>query len=327
MKRRDALLALLALWTSPPTSLAQQPGKIYRIGWLSGFSRPDVLRLADEVREELRKLGWTDGQNVVLLEPRTAEGLSERLAALANEVVDLKPDVIVVQSAPATRVLKQRTDTIPIVMLGVGDPVEYGLIVSFSKPGGNVTGTSFLVNDVGGKLLELLKEAAPAVSSVALFHNPTNEGSGPYIEASRAAAKALRLRVQVLEVKVPADFDAAFAKIRREQTGAIAIGAEPLARSQRARIADFAINNRLPLAVLGGPRILDAGLLAYGPKVEDFPLQTAAYIDKILRGAKPAELPVERPRKFELTINQKSAKAIGLAIPQSLLARADEVIR
>ena len=329
MDRREFVRAMawgLAICSN--VASAQMRAKPYRIGLLSGFSRADVIIFADALRLELKKLGWIDGENVVLLDPRTADGRNERLPLLAEEVVRLDPAVIVVQTAPATRALKQASRSIPIVMVGVGDPVGYGLVDSLARPGGNVTGTSFLVNEGSAKLAEILKEAVPTLTSLALFVNPANEGAVSGVSAMRAAADLLRLRLQLLEVRNPGDFDEAFAAIARERTQAILVWPESLIRSQLSRIADLATKNRLALAVQAGPRSLVPGaLLSYAPQAEEFPQLTAILLDRILKGAKPGEIPIMQPTKFVLAINLKTATALGLAIPQSLLLRADEVIQ
>jgi ABC-type uncharacterized transport system substrate-binding protein len=276
----------------------------------------------------LHKLGWIDGQTIIVLEPRSAEGRNERLSGLAAEVLKADPRIIVVFGAPATRVLQQATASIPIVMWSVGDPVEYGLVASLAKPGGNVTGTSTLVNETGGKLVELLKEAVPSVTSVAVFINPGNQGAAPYVRQARAVAEALRLKVQVLEVQSPNDFEGALAAIARERTEAIILPPEPLIRSQRKRVAEFAAQRHLPLVLHGPPVLLEGGgLLTYGSKLEAYPRIVASYVDRILKGARPADLPVQQPTEFELGVNLKTAKALGLTIPPSLLARADEIIQ
>jgi putative ABC transport system substrate-binding protein len=212
-------------------------------------------------------------------------------------------------------------------MWGVGDPIEYGLVASLAKPGGNVTGTSYLVNEVAEKLVEVLKQAAPTVSSVAVFLNPGNAGSAPYAKAVQAAADALRMKVQTLEVRTPDDFPGAFVAIARERTEAIILPPEPLVRSQRKRVAEFASQRRLPLLLHGAPILLEVGgLLTYGAKAADYPRVVAAYVDRILKGARPMDLPIQQPTEFELAINLKTAKALGLAIPQSILLRANQVI-
>jgi len=259
-----------------------------------------------------------------VLEPLSAEGRNERLPELAAQVLKADPQVIVVLTAPATRILQQATATIPIVMWAVGDPVEYGLVASLAKPGGNVTGTSYMVNEVAGKLVELLKEAVPAVTSVAVFVNPSNPGMMPYLRAVQAVADVLRVRVQTVEVRTPDDFERAFNAIARDRTEAIILSPEQLVRSQRKRVAEFAAQRRLPLLLHSA--LLDGGLLSYAPKTGEVPRVVASYVDRILKGAKPADLPVQQPTQFELGVSLKAAKALGLTIPQTLLLRADRVI-
>lgn len=275
-----------------------------------------------------RRMFLIEGRTITLLEPRTSEGRNDRLPALAAEVVALAPDVIAVWSAPATRALMQATATIPIVMVSVGDPVAYGIVRSYTEPGGNVTGASFLVNESSRKTLELLKEVAPRIASVAVFINPTNEGAEPYLREIRAAGKMLGLRIHSVEVVAAKDFEAAFAAIRRERIEALLLAPEPLQRLHRVAVGRFAAEQRLPMALVGDPRFLDAGgLITYGPSVDQYPPLTARYIDRILRGADPAKLAIEQPAKFALGINLVSARALGLEISASLLARADQVIR
>jgi len=299
-----------------------------RIGLLSPSSRTDVEVTVNLLRLELNKLGWSDGRNIELLEPRIAEGRNERLPALAAELVAQSPDVILVQSVPATRALMQATKTIPIVMHAVGNLVELGIVAAFRNPGGNVTGLSILADETLRKLLQLLKEAAPRVRSVALFVNPTNEAVPPLLKVMRADTAALGMRLQVIEVSAPGDFEPAFAAILRENTESILLPPEPLILSKRDAIADFALRHGLPLALAAPRRILPAsGLIAYGSTRDEYAQIAAQYVDKILKGAKPADLPVQQPTKFELGINLKTAKALRLVIPQSLLLRADEVIQ
>jgi putative ABC transport system substrate-binding protein len=324
--RRIGLVLTLALTLVPLAAEAQQK-PLPRIGILAAQPSADLLPALEQFRQELRKLGWIEGQTVSVLELLSAEGRNERLSGLAAEVLKADPQVIVVLSAPATRALRQATSTIPLVMWGVGDPVEYGLVASLAKPGGNVTGTSSLVNEVAGKLVELLKQAVPAVSSAAVFLNPGNAGSAPYAKAVQVVADALRVKVQTLEVRTPDDFAGAFVAIARERTEAIILPPEALVRSQRKRVAEFALQRRLPLLLHGAPILLQVGgLLTYGEKAGDYPRVVASYVDRILKGARPVDLPVQQPTEFELALNLKTAKALGLTIPQSLLLRADQVI-
>jgi len=220
------------------------------------------------------------------------------------------------------------TKTIPIVMIGVGNPIEYGMVANYRRPGGNVTGASYLADESVRKTLQLLQEAAPRLRSVALFSNPSNEAAAPMAKLVRVDAKALGMQMQIVEVSTPSDFEPAFAAIRRANTESILLPPEPLIRNNRVAIADFAQAHKLPLAVVGSGRYLPAsGLISYGPTTIQYAQLVASYIDRILKGAKPGDLPIEQPLRFELSINLKTAKALGLPIPQSLLLRADEVIQ
>lgn len=325
--RRAFLLAAAALGV-PPITGAQPKERIRRVAWLSAFPSADLKEPLRTLRSELQKLGWVEGRNVELLEPRSSEGRSDRLSGLAADIVRDAPDAIVVQSAPATRALMKATATIPVVMMGVGDPVTYGIVNSYTAPGGNVTGTSYLVNESTLKTLELLRELAPKVASVANFVNPTNEASGPGLAHLRGAAQALRMRVDAIEVRTPSDFDAALASIASLGSESILLWPEALVRSQRAKIGRFAAEHRLPLAIVGSPVLLDAGgLLTYGPSSAQYPILVARYLDRVLRGAAPGGLPIEQPTKFELGLSLTSAKALGIDVPASVLSRADEVIR
>jgi len=299
-----------------------------RVGILSAFARADVEVLLRGLRLELEKLGWTAGRNIVFLELRTTEGKNDLLPAMAVELVAQGPDVILVQSAPAVRALMQATKTIPIVMIGVGNPVEYGMLADYRKPGGNVTGASYLADESTRKTLHLLKEAAPRLRSVAVFSNPSNEAAAPGVKLIKADAEALGMQAQIIEVSRPGDFEAAFAAIGRANTESILMPPEPLIRGNRVAIGDFAQAHKLPLAVVGSGRYLPAGgLLSYGPTTIQYAQLGASYVDRILKGAKPGDLPVEQPSRFELSINLKTAKVLGLTIPQTLLLRADEVIQ
>ena len=316
--------AVFALSSDLP---ARSHATMRRIGYLSPFARADVETQIRELRAELEKLGWTDGQNIVLL-VRTTEGENARLPSVAGELIAERPDLILVQSTPATRALMHATKSIPIVMVGVGNPLESGIIADYRKPGGNVTGASYLADESIGKLLQLLKEAAPRLRSVAVFVNPSNEAAAEGVKQIRAHAAALGMRAQVVEVSGKPDFERAFAAIRGANTESVLLIPEPLIRSNRGAIADFAQTQGLPLAVVGSSRYLPAsGLIAFGPTSQQYARLAARYVDRILNGAKPGDLPVEQPAQFELVINLKTAKALGLTIPQSLLQRADDVIQ
>jgi putative ABC transport system substrate-binding protein len=307
---------------------AQGTATMRRIGFLSAYPRAAVAAFLSELRAELEKLGWTDGRNIAMLVRTTDGGGNERLPSLAAELVSQGPDLILVQTAPATRALMQATKSIPIVLIGVGNPVEYGMVAAFGKPGGHVTGSSYLANEFAGKLLQFLKEAAPGLRSVALFVNRTNEHAASFAKHLRADATALGMQVQLVEIAGQGDLEPAFAVIRRANTESILLPPEPLILSNRDAIADFAQTNGLPLAVVGTRGSLPAsGLIAYGPTSLEYAQLTASYVDRILKGANPGDLPVEQPTRFHLVINLKSAKALGLTIPQTLLQRADEWIQ
>jgi putative ABC transport system substrate-binding protein len=329
MNRRTFVCIAGAALLGPANRRAQAQEKMRRIGFLSGFPRAGVDAFLTQLRPELDKLGWTDGRNIVLLEPRTTDGRgNERLQSMASELVAQNPDIIIVQTTPATRALMQATKSIPIVMASAGNPVENGLIADYRKPGGNVTGSAFLADESIRKLLQLLKEADPRVRSVAVFVNPSNEAAATLVKQLRAEAADMAMQPHVLEVSRVQDFEVAFGAIRSARTQAILIVPEPLIQANRGAIADFAQAQRLPLAVVGSSRVLPPnGLMAYGPSSAQYPQLTARYVDRILKGAKPGDLPVEQPTLFELTINLKAAKALGLNISQALLQRADEVIQ
>jgi len=327
--RRAFLLTLaVGLATMPPAAEAQQAGKVPRIGFLSPSSPSDPRnqRRLEAFRQGLRELGYVEGRNIAL-EVRWAEGKFERLPDLAAELVRLKVDVIVVSAVPAIQAAKEATRTIPIVMAVVVDPVATGLFASLARPGGNITGQSMMAPELVGKQLELLKEMVPKVSRVALLWNPDNAGNTPQLRAAEAAARTLGVRLQPLEARGPSQIDSAFAAMTREQAGGLIVLVDALLVLHRTRIADLAVKARLP-AVFGLRDHAEAGgLMAYDANQLNLYRRAATYVDKILKGAKPADLPVEQPTKFELIINMKTAKALGLAIPPSLLQRADEIIQ
>jgi putative ABC transport system substrate-binding protein len=327
-RRTFVAIAAGALLGLPMDAPAQGPATARRIGFLSAFARADIDAYLGQLRSELEKFGWTDGRDLIFLEPRTTEGRNERLPSAAAELVALGPDLILVQTVPATRALMQATKSIPIVMVGVGNPVDLGIVANYGKPGGNVTGSSYLANEYVLKLLQLLKEAAPRLRSVALFINPSNEAAPPLVKQLKADVAALAMRLQIVEVSGKNDFEAAFAAIRSANTESILLIPEPLIQTNRDAIAGFAQTYGLPLANVGPSRALPAsGLIAYGPMRDEYVQLAARYVDRILKGAKPGDLSIEQATRFNLTINLKAAKALGLTIPQSLLLRADEVIQ
>ena len=326
-RRTFVVMAVGAVLAGSAAVCAQAPVTTRRIGFLAMVPRANMDSFLAQLRPELDKLGWTEGRNIVFMEPQTAGSDNARLPALASELVAQNPDVILVASVPATRALMQATKSIPIVMSGVANPVELGIVAGFVKPGGNVTGSSFLGNEFAGKLLQLLREAVPRLRSVAVFVNPTNEAVAQFVKHFRGDAAAIGMRVQVVEVSSPSEFDAAFAAIRGANAESILLPPEPLIRSKRDVIADFAQTHRLPLAVVGDSRVLPAsGLIAYGPRPDEYAKLAARYVDRILKGAEPGDLSIEQPSRFHVVINLNSAKALGLTIPQSLLLRADERI-
>jgi len=327
-RRTFVATAAAAPFAAPAGLRAQAQATAPRIAFLGAFLRADVDFVLGQIRAELEKLGWTDRRNIVLLEPRTAEGRNELLPSMAAEIVAQGPDLVLTQSLPATRALMQATKSIPIVMYGVGNPVELGIVTDYRKPGGNVTGSSYMANEYASKLLQLLKEAAPGLRSVAVFVNPSNEAAAAFLKQMRANAVASGLQAQIVEVRGPGDFEAAFAAIRSANTQAILLPPESLIVSKREAIAGFAQTLGLPLTVVGFSRTLPAsGLMAFGPARDEYPQLAARYIDRILKGARPGDLAVEQTTRFNLAINLKSAKTLGLTIPPSLLLRADEVIQ
>ena len=329
MDRRTFLAGTsAALLASPLAAEAQQAAKVARIGYLS----PNLAanrHMQEAFRQGLRDLGYVEGRNLVI-EYRDAEGKADRLPALAAELVALKVDVIVAAGPPAALAAKQATRTLPIVFASSGDPVTSGLVTSLARPGGNVTGLSAVAPELVGKCLEQLKQAVPGVSRVAVLWQPggLGERTDKYIlKEAEVAARALGVRLQFVEARGPADFDRAFSDMTRARAGALTVLSTPMFVSERRRLVDLAAKNRLP-AVYPWREFVDAGgLMSYGPNLADMFRRAATYVDKILKGAKPADLPVEQPTKFELVINLKTAKALGLTIPPSLLGRADEVIQ
>ena len=313
-----------ALLVAPSLGAAQPTQTVPQVAMLLTGAPSDGERMTAAFRGALRDLGYVDGQNIAVL-PRWAD-TPQRLSDLAAEVVRNNVDVIVTQGTPAARAAKRATSTIPIVMATSGDPVAVGLVASLARPGGNVTGNTILAPDLTGKRLELIRELVPGVSHIAVLANPTNPAIAVDLKAAAAAAKSLGVTLQVLEVRERDDFDRAFTAARASGAGALLVLADPFILANRARTAKLALGSRLP-AVMGISGFADAGGLAdYGPDLTAMFRQAAAYIDKILKGAKPADLPVEQPTRLELVINAGTAKALGLRIPPSVLLRADRVI-
>jgi putative ABC transport system substrate-binding protein len=312
---------------APLASFAQQPAKIARIGLLSPASSAGDwgIRL-QAFRDGLRELGYVEGKNLQL-EVRWGEGKLERLPTLAAELVQLKVDVIVAASSPSVVAASQATRTIPIVMPTSSDPVGDGLVASLARPGGNITGLSQMAPELGEKRLQLLREMFPKVShAMAVLWNPDYVGMRARFEQARVAAPAVGLTVRSVEVRDTRELDAAFEAIIREHPDALLLLVDPLTLSQRSRIVEFAAEQRLPAIYETSDFVDVGGLISYGPNGLELFRRAATYVDKILRGAKPADLPIEQPTKFELVINMRAAKALGIKIPESILLRADKVI-
>jgi len=324
MKRRECitLLGVAAAW--PLAARAQQAGKIYRIGVFTAGA-PIRSKTWSILIDALKELGWTEGKNIVF-EPRFADNNLDRLPELAAELVSLNVDVILAIGTLAPLAAKRASATTPIVMANAGDPLGSGLVVSLARPGGNVTGMSLMALDLGGKRLELLKEILPRLSRVAVIWNAANPYSALVFEETRGAAKTLAIELTSVEVRVPGDFTGALDSAVRKRVEALVAVEDPLTFNFRKQIAEFCAENRLP-AIFGLREYADdGGLMAYGASQEDLLRRGVGYVDKILKGVKPGDLPVQQPTKFELVINLKTAKALGLEVPPTLLARADEVI-
>ena len=306
---------------------AQQAAKIPRIGYLTGARLTAIANRTEAFRQGLRELGYVEGKNIVI-EWRAAEGNFDRLPAFAAELVRLNVDVIVTGGEAATRPAKEATTSIPIVMTQDDDPVATGFVASLARPGGNITGLSTLAPERSGKRLELLKEIVPRLSRVAVFGTSTEPSNARTLKEIELAARALGIKLQCLDVLDLKDVEIAFRAAVKERTGAVLMEVSgPITGPHRKEIAELAVKSRLPV-IYGRREPMEAGgLMSYGVSVDDLDRRAATYVDKILKGAKPADLPIEQPKKFEFIINLKTAKQIGLTIPPNVLARADKVIR
>ena len=324
MERRTFLSLAASLLATPLPVEAQQAGKVYRIGILEqGGLRASPSQEA--FRQQLRELGYIEGQNLIL-EYRLAEGRAERLPGLAAELVRLKVDVIVAGGTLGPLAAKHATGTIPIVLSAAGDPVGTGLVASLAKPGGNVTGLSNLGAELMGKRLQLTREIVPELSRVAVLWNAANPIAEIAFKETEAAARTLKVQVQSVEVRGPDDFDNALPATVSGSAGSLFVIDDPLLFRYLKQIADFAVRNRLPATAIYKNFAEAGGLMTFGASLADLYRRAAIFVDKILKGAKPADLPVEQPTKYELVINLKTAKALGLTISPSLLQRADQVI-
>ena len=327
MNRRDAVLALLALGATaaPLTTNAQQHSKTWRIGFLAGGGRPPNGLAPAALREGLSALGYVEGTNLVY-EARWAEGKFDRLPALAAEFVQLRVDAIVVLGWLATQAVRRATSTIPIVIAGVGDAVESGLAASLTRPGANLTGMSDLEADLSSKRLQLLTETVPKASRIAVLWNQDDLGMTLRYRKIDAAAHALGVTVQALGVREPEDFGVAFSAMERQRPDALFLVTDALTNLNRKRVIEFVAMHRIPAMYENGTYVQDGGLLSYGSNLEDSLRRAAYYVDRILKGAKPGELPMEQPTRYYLFVNMKTAKTLGLTLPQSVLLRADKVI-
>ena len=328
MRRRDLLTLLggaaMAAW--PFAALSQQAGWTYRVGLLSPALRiptTDERRIA--LIRGLAERGYVEGRNLAFDE-RSADSHFERLPALAAELNAAKVDVLVTFGYPAAFAAKQAASNVPIVMIGAGDPVATGLVEGLARSGGNITGLTELSTELSAKRLELLRDAVPRLGVVAMLWNAADVGMSMRYQAAEGAAGRLGIEVQTLGVREPDDFDAAFATVTRERPDAILMVSDALTNLNRKRIIDFAGNSRLPTIFELGPLVRDGGLMSYGPSQRALGERAADFVARILRGAKPAELPLEQPTKFEFLVNLRTAKTLGLELPASLVARADEVI-
>jgi putative ABC transport system substrate-binding protein len=322
------VIALLTavLLTTVSLAQAQQGKKIPRIGFL-GNSSPDLEEnLIGPFRDGLRDLGYVEGKNI-LIEYRWAEGKYERFPVLIAELIAAKVDVIVTAGTPATQAYQKAKPSVPLVMIAVGDPVGTGIVASLNRPGGNITGLTSISPELEGKRIELLREVIPKLSHIAVMWNPKNAYHAIENKEVESVAAALRLKVSYLGVETQEQLDDAFGQIRKERPQALLVLADRVFLHDRVRIMDFSVKNRLP-GIYAYLELVEAGgLMSYGPSYADMHRRAATYVDKILKGATPADLPVERPAKFELVINLKAAKQIGVTIPPNVLARADKVIK
>ena len=325
--RRAFLAGAVGLFAAALGAEAQVPAKVYRIGLLGGSSptSPEASHLWGAFFQGLRDLGYVEGRNVVI-EGRWYGDRPERLPALAAELVRFPVDVIVAGTAPSPEAARRATSTIPIVMANHPDPVLTGLVASLAKPGGNVTGLSSVSPELSGKQLQLLKEILPTLSRVAVLRNPTIPSQALNLREMETAARSLKVRVQVVEARMPSEFADAFAAAARDRAGALIVLGGSVFFAHRSRLVELAAQSRLPTMYSVREFAQVGGLMAYGADLRDSWRRAAGYVDRILKGAKPGDLPVEQPTKFELVINLTTARALGLTVPQSVLARADQII-
>ena len=327
ISRRAFVASVTAGLLSAPLATGAQPtGKVHRIGFLGNSTAALEANLVQPFRDGLHELGYVEGRDVAI-EYRWAEGQYERFPALIAELIALKVEVLVTAGTPAALAVKRATTSIPLVMVAVGDPIGTGLVKSLARPGGNLTGLVSIAPDLEGKRLELLTEIVPKLSFVAFLSNPANPFHATSEKQARAAARSLHLKVEFFPVRAEAEFDRAFLTMGGQRPGALVMLADRLFLHHRARIVEFAAQNRLP-AVYAYTELVEAGgLMSFGPSYPGMHRRAAYFVDRILKGGKPADLPMEQPSKFELLINLKTARALGLVIPQAILLRADDLIQ
>ena len=319
MRRRDVIALLGAAAAAWPRATRAAAAKIARVGII------DDAPQWEPFRQQLRELNYVEGKNIVF-EYRRADGVLERLDEAARELARLPVEVIVTYGTPAAQAAQRATETVPIVIIGVGDPVGVGLVTNFARPGDNITGNSILSADVASKRLQILKDAIPSVSRIALLWNPDNASNIAILQETQKAAPLFHMTLALIQARTPDDFNSVFAQMSSDRPDALLTTNDPLLQSQMSRVIDFLLNNRIAGMFQLRQNVADGGLMAYAASVPDLFRRGATYVDKILRGTKPGDLPIEQPLTFELIVNLKTAKAVGVEFPQNLLARADEVI-
>ena len=317
------LLVLGGTVTAPRTLHAQLPAR-HRIAFLSGASRSVVEPSLGAFREGLRAFGYSE--NEIYIEERYADGHFERLPDLAADLVRLAPEIILAASPPVVRAVKQATSTIPVIMMAVADPVAVGFVASLAHPGGNITGLSTVAPDMAGKWVDLVKSAVPDAKRIAILLNPANPAYSAVLQGTQQSAQSLRIQLRPHDARAPDEIERAFAGIARDQVDALIVWGDPVFSVEKSRIIEFAASQKLPAIYQFREFVTAGGLMSYGPDLTDLYRRAAAYVDKILKGAKPAQLPVEQPTKFQLVINMKTAQMLNLTIPPLVLARSDEVI-
>ena len=326
MKRREFIAGLAgAAAALPLAAWAQQPGRIPRVGYLFSFAPAEGQQLWEACRQGLRELGYVEGSNIAI-EARWTDGRYERLPEIIAELIRLKVDVIVVAATPGALAVKAATSTMPVVIVAVSDPTRIGLVASLARPGGNITGLSLLTPELSGKRLQLLTEVSPKASRVAALINPNNRSHAIFLDETTAAGKESRIAIQAVNARNPDEIESAFREMTKQGSQAAIVFDDPVIWSHRKQVVALAEKARLPVMYGYSEFVPDGGLISYGPHRPDLYRRTAGYVDKILKGAKPADLPIERPTKFELMVNLKTAKALGLEVPTAILLQAERVI-